>query len=41
LYRDGILKLGDMVAERITLDQVNDGFASMATGRSPRIIIEF
>jgi S-(hydroxymethyl)glutathione dehydrogenase/alcohol dehydrogenase len=41
MYRDGTLNLGDLVAERITLDEVNDGFDSMATGRSPRIIIEF
>jgi Zn-dependent alcohol dehydrogenase len=30
-----------MITERIRLDQINEGFASMATGENPRILIEF
>jgi S-(hydroxymethyl)glutathione dehydrogenase/alcohol dehydrogenase len=41
MYLDGRLNLGDMVTERIGLDDINDGFAAMATGKSPRILIEF
>jgi S-(hydroxymethyl)glutathione dehydrogenase/alcohol dehydrogenase len=41
MYRDGRLNLGDMVTQRIRLDQINDGFASMSTGENPRIMIEF
>ena len=41
MYRNGLLNLGDMVTERIRLDQVNEGFAAMETGRDPRILIEF
>jgi S-(hydroxymethyl)glutathione dehydrogenase/alcohol dehydrogenase len=41
MYLDGRLNLGDLVTERISLDQVNEGFESMATGKNPRTIIEF
>ena len=41
MYRDGRLNLGDMVTRRIRLDQINEGFESMATGEDPRILIEF
>ncbi|HEX6220465.1 MAG TPA: Zn-dependent alcohol dehydrogenase [Acidimicrobiia bacterium] len=41
MYRDGRLNLGDMLTKRIRLDQINDGFTSMATGENPRILIEF
>jgi S-(hydroxymethyl)glutathione dehydrogenase/alcohol dehydrogenase len=41
MYREGLLDLGDMVTERIRLDQINEGFDSMSTGENPRILIEF
>jgi S-(hydroxymethyl)glutathione dehydrogenase/alcohol dehydrogenase len=41
LYRDGALNLGDLVTRRITLDEVNDGFAAMEAGKHPRILIDF
>lgn len=41
MYREGRLKLGDMVTQRISLEDINDGFASMTTGENPRILIEF
>lgn len=41
MYRDGRLDLGHMITERIRLDEINEGFESMAAGRSPRILVEF
>jgi S-(hydroxymethyl)glutathione dehydrogenase/alcohol dehydrogenase len=41
MFLAGRLNLGDLVTERISLDQVNEGFESMATGKNPRTIIEF
>jgi S-(hydroxymethyl)glutathione dehydrogenase/alcohol dehydrogenase len=41
MYRDGRLSLGEMITERIRLDQINEGFTAMATGENPRILIEF
>lgn len=41
MYRDGLLNLGDMITERITLEQINEGFATMIAARDPRILIEF
>lgn len=41
LYRAGSLNLGDLVTERITLEQINEGFAAMEAGRHPRILIDF
>lgn len=41
MYRDGTLDLGGMITERITLDEINDGFEAMIAARSPRILVEF
>ena len=41
MWRDGTLNLGDLVTERITLDEVNEGFAAMEAGKHPRILIDF
>lgn len=41
MYQAGTLKLGDLITERITLDQINDGFAALEAGRHPRILIDF
>jgi S-(hydroxymethyl)glutathione dehydrogenase/alcohol dehydrogenase len=41
MYQDGSLNLGDLVTERIKLDQINDGFSAMETGKTPRTVIEF
>ncbi len=41
MYRDGILNLGDMVTERIRLEQINEGFEKMIAATDPRILIEF
>lgn len=41
MYRNGLLNLGDLVTERIRLDQINQGFAAMLAARDPRILIEF
>lgn len=41
MYQDGLLNLGDMITERITLDEINEGFQSMVAARSPRILVEF
>ena len=41
MWRDGMLNLGDLVTERITLDEVNEGFAAMEAGKHPRILIDF
>jgi S-(hydroxymethyl)glutathione dehydrogenase/alcohol dehydrogenase len=40
MYRDGRLDLGDMITERIRLDEINDGFEAMVAGRSPRVLVE-
>lgn len=41
MYRTGLLDLGEMITERIALDEINDGFAAMIAARSPRVLIEF
>jgi S-(hydroxymethyl)glutathione dehydrogenase/alcohol dehydrogenase len=41
MWRDGTLNLGDLVTRRITLEEVNEGFAAMSAGRHPRILIDF
>jgi S-(hydroxymethyl)glutathione dehydrogenase/alcohol dehydrogenase len=41
MYRDGILDLGEMITERITLDEINYGFETMISGKSPRVLVEF
>lgn len=41
MYQAGTLNLGDLITERITLDEINDGFAALEAGRHPRILIDF
>jgi len=41
LYRDGELMLDELISERISLDQINEGFAAMANGEIIRAVIEF
>ena len=41
LYLRGLLDLDTIIAERITLDQVNEGFDAMRAGRSARSVIVF
>jgi S-(hydroxymethyl)glutathione dehydrogenase / alcohol dehydrogenase len=41
LYRDGQLKIDEMITETYRLDQVNDGYADIAAGRVVRGVISF
>ena len=41
LYLRGMLKLDELIAERITLAQVNEGYAKMRTGEQARSVILF
>jgi S-(hydroxymethyl)glutathione dehydrogenase/alcohol dehydrogenase len=41
LYLRGRLKLDELIAERITLAQVNEGYAKMRTGEQARSVIVF
>jgi S-(hydroxymethyl)glutathione dehydrogenase / alcohol dehydrogenase len=41
LYRQGRLRLDELVSARITLDDVNDGFAALARGDVARSVIVF
>lgn len=41
LYRSGQLNLDDMVTQRISLDEVNDGFDLMRSGIGVRSLIQF
>lgn len=41
LHRRGRLHLAELTGSRYTLDQVNDAFAELAEGRSPRPIVIF
>lgn len=41
LYLQGRLKLDELVSARISLDQINDGFASMKSGSIARSVIVF
>ncbi len=41
LYRDGVLKLDEMITETYSLDQVNQGYADIAAGRVLRGVIAF
>jgi S-(hydroxymethyl)glutathione dehydrogenase / alcohol dehydrogenase len=41
LYLQGRLKLDELVSERIKLDQINEGFATMKTGTIARSVITF
>jgi len=41
MYREGQLKLDELVTKRYTLDQINEGFDDMLSGKNIRGIIEF
>jgi S-(hydroxymethyl)glutathione dehydrogenase/alcohol dehydrogenase len=41
MYLDGRLKLDELVSARISLDEVNDGFAAMKSGEVARSVIVF
>lgn len=41
MYVDGVLNLENMITERISLEQINEGFDLMRAGRSARVLIEF
>jgi len=41
LYREGRLKLDEMISGRLKLSQINEGFAQMAKGGIARNVIEF
>jgi Zn-dependent alcohol dehydrogenase len=41
LYRNGTLKLDELVTKRYRLDQINDAITDMREGRNIRGIIEF
>jgi S-(hydroxymethyl)glutathione dehydrogenase/alcohol dehydrogenase len=41
LYRDGILKLDELITETYSLDQVNQGYADIEAGRILRGVIAF
>jgi S-(hydroxymethyl)glutathione dehydrogenase/alcohol dehydrogenase len=41
MYREGTLKIDELVTKRYTLDQVNDGYRDMREGKNIRGIIEF
>ena len=41
LYLQGRLDLDNLISARITLDEVNDGFAAMQTGEVARSVIVF
>jgi len=41
MYQAGILNLGDLVTERVSLDEINEGFAAMETAKHPRILVDF
>ncbi|HEX3287708.1 MAG TPA: NDMA-dependent alcohol dehydrogenase [Mycobacterium sp.] len=41
MYRDGHLKLDELITRRYRLDQINDAFTDMREGRNIRGIIEF
>jgi S-(hydroxymethyl)glutathione dehydrogenase/alcohol dehydrogenase len=41
LYLDGRLKLDELVSARISLEEVNDGFAALTRGDVARSVISF
>ncbi|BBK42070.1 alcohol dehydrogenase [Allostella vacuolata] len=40
LYLDGRLKLDELITMRLSLDQINDGFAAMIRGETVRAVVE-
>ena len=41
LYRQGRLKLDELITSRYRLEQINDGYADMRAGRNIRGIITY
>jgi S-(hydroxymethyl)glutathione dehydrogenase / alcohol dehydrogenase len=41
MYREGVLKIDELVTRRYTLDQVNEGYADMLDGKNIRGVITF
>ncbi|WP_394933493.1 hypothetical protein [uncultured Ilumatobacter sp.] len=41
LYLQGRLKLDELVSAKISLDQINDGFAAMQAGTVARSVVVF
>ena len=41
LYMQGRLHLDDWISDRITLTEINDGFAAMKQGKTVRTVIDF
>lgn len=41
MYRSGTLNLGELVTERLRLNEINEGFAHLEAGTHPRILIDF
>ena len=41
MYREGELKLDELVTRRYSLDDVNQGYADMRDGKNIRGVIEF
>ena len=40
-YLDGKLKLDELITRRISLSEINDGFAAMTRGEAVRTVIIF
>jgi S-(hydroxymethyl)glutathione dehydrogenase/alcohol dehydrogenase len=41
MYRDGIIKIDELITKTYTLDQVNEGYADVAAGKILRGAIIF
>jgi S-(hydroxymethyl)glutathione dehydrogenase/alcohol dehydrogenase len=41
LYREGQLKLDELITRRYTLDQINDGYQAMRDGQNIRGVIVY
>jgi Zn-dependent alcohol dehydrogenase len=41
LYKDGTLKLDELVSRRIGLDGINDAFRSMEAGEVARSVVDY
>ena len=41
LYRDGQLKLDELITKTYTLDEINDGYQDMRDGKNIRGVITF
>jgi len=41
MYREGVIKLDELVTRTYSLDEVNQGYADMAAGKNIRGVITF